>query len=101
MAEDLSEYYQKMELKVEYLHSDIDTIERVDLPSGPESAGTLDNLLDAPTLSDFQRSSEIAYLQHQLARSGWNIAATARAIGTPRSNLYKKMQAYGIKREES
>jgi transcriptional regulator of acetoin/glycerol metabolism len=37
---------------------------------------------------------------HQLDRHGWNVAATARAIGTPRSNLYKKMQAYDIKRQE-
>jgi two-component system nitrogen regulation response regulator NtrX len=78
-----------------------DVIERVDLPSGPEGAGTIDKLLESPSLSDFQRSSEIAYLEHQLTRNGWNVAATARAIGTPRSNLYKKMQVYGIKREAS
>jgi two-component system nitrogen regulation response regulator NtrX len=60
----------------------------------------LADLLDAASLSDFQRASEIAYLMHQLDRHGWNVAATARAIGTPRSNLYKKMQAYDIKRQE-
>jgi two-component system nitrogen regulation response regulator NtrX len=78
-----------------------DTIETVDLPLSADGGGALDNLLDAPSLSDFQRSSEIAYLRHQLDRNRWNVAATARAIGTPRSNLYKKMQAYGIKREDS
>lgn len=31
MAEDLTEYYQKMGLKVQYLHSDIDAIERVEI----------------------------------------------------------------------
>lgn len=31
MAEDLSEYYEKMGLKVRYLHSDIATIERVEI----------------------------------------------------------------------
>jgi excinuclease ABC subunit B len=31
MAEDLAEYYQKLGLKVQYLHSDIDTIERVEI----------------------------------------------------------------------
>ncbi len=31
MAEDLTEYYQKLGLKVQYLHSDIDTIERVEI----------------------------------------------------------------------
>lgn len=31
MSEDLTEYYQKMGLKVQYLHSDIDAIERVEI----------------------------------------------------------------------
>jgi two-component system nitrogen regulation response regulator NtrX len=75
-----------------------DTIERVELVAGPEGGG-ISCLLDAPSLADFQRSSEIAYLLHQLDKNGWNVAATARSIGTPRSNLYKKMQAYDIKRQ--
>jgi two-component system nitrogen regulation response regulator NtrX len=78
-----------------------DTIEQLDLLAGPEGGGAIDDLLSAPSLAEFQRSSEIAYLLHQLAKHNWNVAATARAIGTPRSNLYKKMQAYDIKREDS
>ena len=31
MAEDLTEYYQELGVKVRYLHSDIDTLERIDL----------------------------------------------------------------------
>jgi excinuclease ABC subunit B len=31
MAEDLTEYYQKLGLKIQYLHSDIDAIERVEI----------------------------------------------------------------------
>lgn len=31
MAEDLTEYYQKLEVKVRYLHSDIKTLERIEL----------------------------------------------------------------------
>ncbi len=31
MAEDLTEYYQKMGIRVQYLHSDIDAIERVEI----------------------------------------------------------------------
>lgn len=31
MAEDLAEYYQKLGVKVQYLHSDIETIERVEI----------------------------------------------------------------------
>jgi two-component system nitrogen regulation response regulator NtrX len=78
-----------------------DTIDHVDLPDSPDSASGLEPMLDAPTLQEFQRKAEEAYLLHHLNRHGWNIAATARAIDTPRSNLYKKMQAYSIKREGS
>ena len=78
-----------------------DRIERVDLPSAPGDAGAIGDLLAAPSLSDFQRRAEIAYLRHQLERHGWNVAATARAIDTPRSNLYKKLQAYDISREDT
>ncbi len=78
-----------------------DSIERVVVAASPTAASGIDGLLEAPSLAEFQRASEIHYLRHQLERNGWNIAATARAIGTPRSNLYKKLQAYGIAREDS
>jgi len=35
----------------------------------------------------------------RLRENDWNVAATAKAIETPRSNLYKKLEAYGIQRE--
>jgi two-component system nitrogen regulation response regulator NtrX len=78
-----------------------DTIDRADLPSAPDGGIGLGTLLDAPTLSDFQKQAEIAYLRHHLDRNAWNVAATARAIDTPRSNLYKKLQAYDISREDA
>jgi two-component system nitrogen regulation response regulator NtrX len=77
-----------------------DTIEGVDLFSAPAGGNELEQLLNEPSLQDFQRASEIAYIKFHLAKNGWNVAATARAMGTPRSNLYKKMQAYGISRED-
>jgi len=78
-----------------------DTIERVAIAGAPAAESGIGSLLEAPTLADFQKVSEVAYLRHQLERHGWNVAATARAIETPRSNLYKKLQAYGISREDS
>jgi two-component system nitrogen regulation response regulator NtrX len=78
-----------------------ETIDVAGVTAGPGASDGLDDLLDAPSLAEFQRASEIAYLRRQLERNAWNIAATARAIGTPRSNLYKKLQAYGISREDS
>ncbi len=77
-----------------------DRVDQIGLATAAPVGGDVDHLLDLPTLQEFQRQSEIAYLRHHLARHGWNVAATARAIGTPRSNLYKKMQAYRIERED-
>ena len=77
-----------------------DTIEGVGLFAATPRGDELAQLLGEPTLQEFQRASEIAFLRHHLAANGWNVAATSRAIDTPRSNLYKKMQAYGIARED-
>ncbi len=35
-----------------------------------------------------------------LRANDWNVAATAKAIETPRSNLYKKLDAYEISRDK-
>jgi two-component system nitrogen regulation response regulator NtrX len=52
------------------------------------------------TLRDFKEGAERAFLVQKLRENGWNISATAAAIGTPRSNLYKKLEAYGISEEK-
>ena len=52
------------------------------------------------TLQQFKETSERAYLVARLTKMEWNVAATAKAIETPRSNLYKKLDAYGIEREQ-
>ena len=75
---------------------------------GPESVGEVlrrpgDGGLpvDATaSLRDFKESAERAYLVQKLRESRWNISATAAAIGTPRSNLYKKLEQYGITQEK-
>jgi two-component system nitrogen regulation response regulator NtrX len=54
----------------------------------------------AGTLRDFKEVAERAFLVQKLRENGWNISATANAIGTPRSNLYKKLEAYGISQEK-
>ena len=51
------------------------------------------------TLQAFKDAAERAYLVDRLREHDWNIAATAKAIDTPRSNLYKKLEAYDIARE--
>jgi two-component system, NtrC family, nitrogen regulation response regulator NtrX len=59
---------------------------------------------DAPssgsgTLREFKDASERAYLVQKLRENNWNISKTAEIIDTPRSNLYKKLEQYGIKQE--
>src|SRR3954466_7134592 len=52
---------------------------------------------DAGTLRQFKESAERAYLVDKLRENGWNISKTAEVIGTPRSNLYKKLEQYAIR----
>jgi two-component system nitrogen regulation response regulator NtrX len=53
----------------------------------------------AATLQNFKDAAERAFIIAKLEENDWNVAATAKAIDTPRSNLYKKLEAYGIRRE--
>jgi two-component system nitrogen regulation response regulator NtrX len=54
---------------------------------------------DAGTLREFKESAERAWLVEKLRENGWNISKTAEVIGTPRSNLYKKLEQYAIRQE--
>ncbi len=54
----------------------------------------------AGSLKDFKESAERAFLVGKLRENRWNISATAQSIGTPRSNLYKKLEQYGISQEK-
>jgi two-component system nitrogen regulation response regulator NtrX len=59
-----------------------------------------DNEKDRPgTLREFKESAERAFLVDKLRENNWNISKTAEVIGTPRSNLYKKLEQYGIAQE--
>jgi len=51
------------------------------------------------TLREFKESAERTFLVEKLRENAWNISKTAEAIGTPRSNLYKKLEQYAITQE--
>ena len=55
-------------------------------------------LSSATTLRQFRETAERLFLVEQLERNDWNVTRTAKAIETPRSNLYKKMEHYAIQR---
>jgi two-component system nitrogen regulation response regulator NtrX len=77
---------------------DLRDIVRVEAkPSAPAAEG--ENKERPGTLREFKESAERAFLVEKLRENGWNISKTAEVIGTPRSNLYKKLEQYGISQE--
>jgi two-component system nitrogen regulation response regulator NtrX len=56
-------------------------------------------LLAADTFADFKERAERAYIAQKLRENDWNVAETARRIDMPRSNLYKKIEKYGLARD--
>jgi two-component system nitrogen regulation response regulator NtrX len=72
------------------------------LVTGVQSSGTLGgDLLSSPTFADFKERAERAYILAKLREHDWNVSETARAVDMPRSNLYKKIERYGLMREEA
>ena len=56
-------------------------------------------LLSSDSFSDFKDGAERAFIQQKLRENDWNVAETARRIDMPRSNLYKKIEKYGLIRD--
>jgi len=55
--------------------------------------------LRANTFEEFKQAAERAYLLGKLKEHDWNVSETARTLEMPRSNLYKKIERYGLARE--
>jgi DNA-binding NtrC family response regulator len=53
---------------------------------------------DRPTLKEFRERSERTYILSTLDGCQWNISQAALLLGVERTNLHKKMRAYGIRR---
>ena len=80
-----------------------EAISRQDLVevAGSGRAVVSEALLSVATLREFQELSEKLFLTHKLEANDWNVTRTAQSIDTPRSNLYKKLEQYGIRRAEA
>ena len=81
-------------------------VERVaGLSSGDEGRGTsAADLAGAPwmraaTFEEFKQAAERTYILAKLKEHDWNVSETARTLDMPRSNLYKKIERYGLARE--
>jgi two-component system, NtrC family, nitrogen regulation response regulator NtrX len=91
-----------------------DTITVADLPEDPHTSPFDDEGDDEPappsadpagakerlTLREFRESTERSYIVETLKALDWNISKAAVVLGVERTNLHKKIRAYGIKRGE-
>jgi two-component system nitrogen regulation response regulator NtrX len=74
--------------------TDIDTL----LPASA-STGTAVEPGGSQTFETFKQEAEKQFLTQKLRQYDWNVSETARALKMPRSNLYKKIERYGLTRE--
>jgi DNA-binding NtrC family response regulator len=91
-----------------------DTITIADLPEDPHTSPFDDGDDDAPsepaialssngknqraTLREHREATERSYIIDTLRELDWNISKAAVVLGVERTNLHKKIRAYGIKR---
>ena len=80
--------------------------DRIDLPDlaalrGASTAPPGASLSRYRTLQEFKDATERQFLVEKLKEYDWNISATAKAIDTPRSNLYKKLEQYGLNKHSA
>jgi two-component system, NtrC family, nitrogen regulation response regulator NtrX len=78
------------------------TLEDVErLVGGGQTAGGIGaELLRASSFAEFKEQAERAFLLQKLRENEWNVSETARTLEMPRSNLYKKIEKFGLQREE-
>jgi two-component system nitrogen regulation response regulator NtrX len=69
------------------------------LPGPDGSAGASAAPGGTQTFETFKQEAEKNFLIQKLREHDWNVSETARALKMPRSNLYKKIERYGLSRE--
>lgn len=79
--------------------TEVDIIEKKDLPEQirGEMQIYLPDVKEIKSIKEFRDLAEKEFILSKLEANNWNISQTAREIDTPRSNLYKKLEQYGIK----
>jgi two-component system nitrogen regulation response regulator NtrX len=77
-------------------------IEAVDVRRilGAEQESGIGDLAGLDTFERFKAEAEKSFLVSKLAENDWNVSETARRLEMPRSNLYKKIEKYGLARGE-
>jgi two-component system nitrogen regulation response regulator NtrX len=62
---------------------------------------SIGSLADCATFEEFKDAAERSFLLAKLRENEWNVSETARILDMPRSNLYKKIERYGLTRERA
>lgn len=70
------------------------------LVGGSATAVLPADFTSAETFAEFKDQAEKAFILQKLRDHDWNVSETARSVDMPRSNLYKKIERYGLEREE-
>ncbi|MBI2840513.1 MAG: sigma-54-dependent Fis family transcriptional regulator [Acidobacteria bacterium] len=66
-------------------------------PSSEAASVELPDAASVRTLREYRDLCEKSFIIDRLRGNSWNISQTAIQIDVPRSNLYKKMEQYGIR----
>ena len=71
-----------------------------DIPPLPRSTGDSqeNGYAGCSTYQEFKERAERNFLLVKLAENNWSVATTAKKIDMQRSNVYKKIEKYGLKR---
>ena len=72
------------------------TIDLSDLPDLGPSREPGAHYFDTESYSEFRDAVEREFFRRKLSLYGYNVSKTARKLGMQRSNLYKKLEKYGI-----
>ena len=76
-----------------------DTIEAEDIQLGTRAEAAPEIASNLP-LKEAREQFEKQYILGRLRDFGGNVSRTAESLGVERSNLYRKMDAYGIRGRE-
>jgi two-component system, NtrC family, nitrogen regulation response regulator NtrX len=83
--------------------ADVERIVGVGTGDGGRGTGPADvsaaPWMRAATFEEFKQVAERTYILAKLQQNDWNVSETARTLDMPRSNLYKKIERYGLARE--
>ncbi|MFH1680809.1 MAG: sigma-54 dependent transcriptional regulator [Candidatus Eisenbacteria bacterium] len=69
--------------------------------SGLPGSGAGDPVPSDATFQEFKDKAERDFLLTKLEENNWSVSRTARELGMQRSNLYKKIEKFGLKRPSS